>query len=81
MATYYRSELQRAVQVDSFGNKQQLHHSIRRVLPTTFPSEEEWKVSDITYDIGVRVGYAKGFVHATTLLFVAVLVAAVLASL
>jgi hypothetical protein len=69
MAANDRLELRRAFQVRDYGDEQ------------AFPSEDEWKLSDVVYTIGVEVGYAKGFVHATTLLFTAMLAAAVWASM
>jgi hypothetical protein len=41
-----------------------------------FPSEDDWKLFDMVYPIGAETGYAKGFVHATTLIFTAMLAAA-----
>jgi hypothetical protein len=78
MATHNRLELRRAFEAQDSGDEHPLCHSAPLKV---FPSEDEWKVYDIAYAIGIEVGYAKGFVHATGLLFTAMLAAAVLASL
>jgi hypothetical protein len=81
MANKDRLELRSAFQVHESRLEQRYCNSIDRRDSWKFPSEDEWKLSDIVYTIGVEVGYAKGFVHATALLFTAMLAAAVWTSL
>jgi hypothetical protein len=77
MANNYRLEFQRALDACDYDGALRFGNSIKRSSLAEFPNEDEWKLSDIAYTIGVEVGYAKGFVHATALIFVAMLAAAI----
>ena len=79
MAANYRLELRRAFQACDSGN-QQPFGTITRSDYTDEPSDDDWKLLEIMYSLGVDVGYARGFVHATALLVVAILAAVVWAS-
>jgi hypothetical protein len=79
MATNYRVQLRRAFRACD-GDQRPLGTS-SRTGGLEGPSEDDWKLLEIMYSIGLNVGYARGFVHATALLFVAMLAAVVWTSL
>jgi hypothetical protein len=80
MAANYRLELHRAFEACDRGKSQRLDSLTRTGFPGD-PIEDDWKLLEIMYSFGVNAGYAKGFVHATALVLVAILAAAVWTSL
>ena len=70
MAANYRLELRRAFQACDGGDEQPFGTATRPRL-TEGPSDDDFVLLEIMYTFGVNVGYARGFVHATALLLVA----------
>jgi hypothetical protein len=80
VAANYRLELRRAFQASDGGDQQPFGNATSLGL-TEDPSDDDRILLEIMYSLGVNVGYARGFVHATALLLVAMLAAVVWASL